>query len=108
MARAAAGGGLIGRDGYPVNEIMGKETAQRHQHQANGTVTAHKGLHAIVQAVGNHVLVDRVENNNGIIFHAQRRSRVNPVTLPSAFAQLWINFVGIIAALAGHDDIERF
>ncbi len=61
-----------------------------------------------VQAVGNHVTVDRVENNNGIIFHAQRRSRVNPVTLPSALAQLWINFVGIIAATAGRDDIERF
>ncbi len=48
----------MGRDGHPVNEIMGKETAQRHQHQANGTkLAAHKGLHAIVQAAGNHVLL---------------------------------------------------
>ncbi|MNE03743.1 hypothetical protein D3C80_962550 [compost metagenome] len=107
VARTAAGSGLIRCNGNPINQILREQATQRHQHQADGTVAAHKGFHAVVQAVGDHALVNRVENNDGIVFHAQRRRRVNPVALPAAFTQLWINFVGIIAALARHDNVER-
>ena len=107
MARAAAGGRLIGRHRNPVNQVIGKQATEGHQHQANGTVAADKGLNAFVQAVGDDILVNRIENNDGIVFHTQRRGCVNPVTLPTAFTKLWIDFVGIIAALTGHDDIER-
>ncbi len=82
-ARAAAGGGLIGRDGYPVNEIMGKETAQRHQHQLTGTKLPPTKVHAIVQAVGTYVPL----TGSRIIMASsfmRSGSRINPVTLPSA------------------------
>ncbi len=106
MARTATGCRLIGRNRYPLHQILGKQAAQRHQHQADRTVTANEGFYAVVQAVGDDVLVNRVENNDRVVFHAQRRGRVNPVALPAAFTKLWINFVGIIAALAGDNNVQ--
>ena len=106
MARAAAGRGLVGRHGDPLHQILSEQAAEGHQHQADGAVAANKSFYAVVQAIGDHALVHRVENDDGIIFHAQRRGRVNPVALPAAFTQLWIDFVGIIAALAGHNNVE--
>ncbi len=107
MARAAAGRRLIGGDGGPFHQILGKQAAQRHQHQANGAVTADEGLDAFVETLTNHLMVHRIENNDGVVFHAQRRGRVNPVALPAAGAQLRVDFTGIIAALAGDNDIQR-
>ena len=106
MTRAAAGRRLVGRHGDPLHQILREQAAEGHQHQADGAVTANKGFYAVVQAIGDHALVNRVENDDGIVFHAQRRGRVNPVALPAAFTQLWIDFVGIIAALAGHNNVE--
>ncbi len=106
VARAAAGGRLVGSNRNPIHQVLGKQATQRHQHQANGAVAADKGFHSVVQALGNNVLVHRVKNDDGIIFHAQRGGRVDPVTLPAAFTKLWIDFIGIIAALAGNNDVE--
>ena len=106
MTRAAAGRRLVGRHGDPLHQILREQAAEGHQHQADGAVTANKGFHAVVQAVGDDALVNRVKNNDGIVFHAKRRGRVNPVALPAAFTQLRIDFVGIIAALAGHNNVE--
>ncbi len=52
-------------------------------------------------------MVDRVEDDNGIIFHAQSGSRINPVAVPARRAQLRIDVAGVIATLAGDDDIQR-
>ncbi|MNT06939.1 hypothetical protein D3C72_1416260 [compost metagenome] len=71
MARAAAGSGLIGRNGCTLDQVVGEQAAQRHQHQADGAVAADEGLDAFVQALLNHVAVDRVQNDNRVILHAQ-------------------------------------
>ena len=107
MARAAAGGRLVGGDRRPLHQIVGEQTAERHQHQADGAVAADEGFDAFVQALLNHRVVDRIQDDDGIVLHAQRRGRVDPITLPTAGAQLRIHFVGIIAALTGNNDIER-
>ncbi|MNC50950.1 hypothetical protein D3C75_1002220 [compost metagenome] len=69
MARTAARGSLIGGNRGPLHQVVGKQTAQRHQHQADGAVTANKGLDAFVQPFLDHRMVDRVEDDNRIIFH---------------------------------------
>ncbi|MNV32540.1 hypothetical protein D3C71_1238810 [compost metagenome] len=69
MARAAAGSGLVGGNGNPLHQILREQAAQGHQHQADSTVAADKGFHAVVQAVSNNALVHRVENNDGVVFH---------------------------------------
>ena len=71
MARTAAGRGLVSRHGDPLHQVLREQAAEGHQHQADGAVTADKGFYAVVQAVGDDVLVDRVENDDGIVFHAQ-------------------------------------
>ena len=106
MTRAAAGSRLVCRHADPLHQILGKQAAEGHQHQADGTVAADKGFYAVVQAGGDHVLVNRVEDNDRIVLHAQRRGRVNPVTLPAAFAQLRVNLVGVIAALARDNNVQ--
>ncbi len=107
VARAAAGGRLVGGDRRPFHQIVGEQAAERHQHQADGAVAANEGFDALVQALLNHRVVDRIQDDDGVVLHAQRRGRVDPVTLPTARAQLRIHFVGIIAALTGNNDIER-
>ncbi len=72
MPRAAAGRRLIGGDRGPLHQILGKQAAQRHQHQAHGAVTADEGVDAFVETLTNHLMVDRIENNDGVVFHAQR------------------------------------
>ena len=71
MTRTAAGRGLVSRHGDPLHQVLREQAAEGHQHQADGAVTADKGFYAVVQAVGDDVLVDRVENDDGIVFHAQ-------------------------------------
>ena len=107
MTRAAAGSRLVRRHADPLHQILSKQAAEGHQHQADGAVAADKGFHAVVQAGGDHILVNRVEDNDRIVLHAQRRSRVNPVTLPAACAQLRVNLVGVIAALARDNNVQR-
>ena len=106
MTRAAAGSRLVRCHADPLHQILGKQAAEGHQHQANGTVAADKGFDAIIQAGGDHVLVNRVEDNDRIVLHAQRRGGVNPVPLPAAFAQLRVNLVGVIAALARDNNVQ--
>ncbi len=107
VARTAARSRLIGGNRSPLHQVLSKQAAQRHQHQADGTVTADKGFDPTVDTLANHRMVDRIEDDDGIIFHAQRGGRINPVSLPAAGAQLWIDVTGVVAALAGNDDIQR-
>lgn len=60
MARAAAGGRLISGDRRPLHQIVGEQAAERHQHQADGAVAADEGFDAVVQALLNHRVVDRI------------------------------------------------
>ena len=107
MPRTTAGSRLISRHANPLNQILSKQAAERHQHQADGTVAADKGFNAVVQTGGDNVLVHRVENDDGVVFHAQRRGGVNPVALPAAFTQLRVNIVGVIAALTRDNNVQR-
>ncbi|MCY1426578.1 hypothetical protein D9M71_424010 [compost metagenome] len=50
--------------------------------------------------------VDRVEDDDRVILHAQAGSGVDPVALPAGFAQLGEDFVGVVAALAGQDHVQ--
>lgn len=52
VTRTAAGCGLVGRHGDPLHQVLREQATEGHQHQADGAVTADKGFHAVVQAVG--------------------------------------------------------
>ena len=62
-----------------------------------------KSLHAARQAVLDHRQVDRIEDDHRVVLHAQRARGVDPVALPAGRAQLRIDLVGVVAALAGDD-----
>src|SRR5690606_11399276 len=72
-------GSLIGHGRHPLHQPFTEESAEAHQHQAHGTVTANEILAATGQTILDHVQVYRVQHNNGILFHPQCRSRINPV-----------------------------
>jgi len=54
------------------------------------------------------VAIHRIEDDDRIVLHAQRGGGVDPVAVPADGAQLGENLGGVIAALAGNNDIELF
>jgi hypothetical protein len=101
VLRAGTGGRLIGHGAHPLDQAGFEQTAQAHQHQADGAVAADVVLGARVQLLVDDLAVDRVEDDDRVILHAQAGSGVDPVTLPAGFAQLREDFAGVVAALAG-------
>ncbi|KPM74708.1 hypothetical protein AOG27_20940, partial [Pseudoalteromonas lipolytica] len=104
---AGAGGRLIGHGGHPLDQVRLEQSAQAHQHQADGAVAADKGPGATGQLGIDHMAVDRVEHDGGVVFHAQGAGGIDPVALPACLAQVGVDLLGIVAALAGDDHVER-
>src|SRR5690606_18103807 len=73
-----------------------------------GAIAADEIFDAALEAVADQITVDRVEHDDGVVFHAQRRCRVDPVAIPAGCAQFRENFGGVVAALAGNDHVELF
>jgi hypothetical protein len=59
-----------------------------------------EGLDAVVQSIFDDVAVDRIQDDNGVLLHAQRGGGVNPVALPAGGFQARIDILGVVAALA--------
>jgi hypothetical protein len=59
--------------------------------------------------LGQRVLDDRqvhrVQDDDGIVLHAQRGRGVNPVACPAGGAQLGEHLGGVVTALRGDDDV---
>src|SRR5690606_25979354 len=106
VLRAGTGSRLVGHGAHPLDQTGLVQTAQGHQHQADGAVAADVVLGAGVQRLIDHLAVDRVQHDYRVIGHAQAGGRVDPVAVPAGFAQLGEDFVGVVAALAGQDHVE--
>ncbi len=106
VLRAGAGRRLIGHGAHPLDQPCFEQAAQAHQHQADGAVAADVVLGAGVQLLVDDLAVDRVQDDHGIVLHAQARRGVDPVTLPAGLAQLGEDFAGVVAALAGQNHVE--
>ena len=63
-----------------------------------------KSLHAAGQAGVDHVAVDGVQHNDGVVIHAQRGGGVDPEAVPAAAAQLGVHALGVVAALGGDNN----
>ncbi|CAN0627157.1 protein of unknown function [Burkholderia multivorans] len=105
VLRARARRGLVRHRRHPVDEVLAEQAAQRHQHQADRAVAADEVLRAVDERVLDHVQVDRIENDDRVVIHPQRRRRVDPVAVPARRAQLREHFVRVVAALAGDDGV---
>ena len=104
--RARAGGGLVGHAGSPFHQAVLEQAAQTHEHEGNGAVAADVVFHAVLQGGIDYVAVYRVEYDYGIVIHAQGGGGIDPVAVPAGFAQLGIHGFGVVAALAGNDDVH--
>ncbi len=102
---AAARSGLVGHGADPLDQIGLEQAVQAHEQDRVGAVAADPVAPARRQPVADQALVDRVEDDDRVIFHAQRRSGVDPVPLPAALAQARKHGFGVVTALAGEDDV---
>ena len=84
---------------------MLEQATHGHQHQADGAVAADPVFAAFGERCVNHIAVNGVEDDDGVVSHAQRRSSVDPVTVPACSAQFGVDLFGVVAALAGDDDV---
>ncbi len=101
-----AGGGLIGHGRHPLHQPVLEKAAQAHEHEGHGAVAANPVLAALGQGVQDHRLIHRIENDHRVFRHAQGGGGVDPVTLPARGPQLGENFLGVIAPLAGDDNVH--
>lgn len=108
VLRTATRGRLIRHRRQPINQTMLEQTTQAHQHAADRTVAADEVLGALGQRILDHIEIDRIEHDDGIVLHAQRRGRVDPVAIPARCAQLRENLCCVVTALAGNDDVAFF
>ena len=104
--RARTGCGLVSHAGRPFDQVVLEQAAECHQHQRNGAVAADVVFHAVFEAVVDHVAVDGVEHDDRVVFHAQCGGRVDPVAVPAGIAQGLEHGFGVVAALAGYDDVH--
>ena len=108
VLRAATGGCLIRHRGHPVNQIVLEQAAQSHQHARHGTVAADVVFDATMQRLLDDIQIDRIEHDDGIVFHPQAGGRINPISVPAGCAQLGENLGGVIAPLTAEDDVAFF
>ena len=108
VLRPATRGGLIGHRRHPFDQILLEKAAQSHQHAGNRTVPADKVSDTFRQTFIDHLAVDRIENDQCIVIHAQLGSGIDPVTVPAGRTQFREHVRRIIAALAGYQDIAFF
>src|SRR6185369_795480 len=106
VGSAGAAGSLIGHGREPLYEIGAEKPAQSHQHQADRTVASDEILLAVLQSLVDDATVDRIEDDDRIVLHPKGRSGIDPVAVPPLLAQFRVNSLGVVATLAGDDDIE--
>ncbi len=99
---------LIGHGRDPLNQPFTEQATQRHQHQADSAIATNKFSLAMVERTGDHFTINRIQHNNGIWIHTQRRGCINPVTFPAGRFQFWKNGFGVVATLTSHDHIHVF
>jgi hypothetical protein len=100
-----ARGCLVGLRAHPLDQAGLVERAHAHEHAAHGAVATDPVLAPVGQRVLDHGQVDRVENDDGVLVHAQRGRGVDPVAVPACGAQLGVDLAGVVATLGGDDDV---
>ena len=105
---ASTGCRLVGLGAHPFHQTGFVQSTHTHQHAAHRAVAAHPIQATLGECVFDHGQVHWVEDDDGVIFHAQGGGRVNPVALPTRAAQLGKHFGGVVAALASDDDVASF
>jgi hypothetical protein len=88
MLRAAAAGRLVGHGAHPFDQAGLVKRAHAHQHAADRAVAADPVAPALGQGVLDDRQVDRVQDDDGVVLHAQGGGGVDPVARPAGSAQL--------------------
>ena len=108
VLRAGAGGRLVGHRGHPLDQVALEQPVHAHQHQAHGAVAADEVLARPLRArfsITGRLTGSRMMTASS--FMRSARGGVDPVALPARRAQLRIDLVGVVAALAGDDHRQR-
>jgi hypothetical protein len=108
VCRTTARGSLIGHGVHPLHPPGLEQRPHAHQHAADGAISPDPVAPALGQRVADHRHVHRVEDDDGVGLHAQRRSGVDPVALPARRAQPGKYIRRVVAALRGDDDVAAF
>ena len=95
---------MIRHRGHPLDEASAKKSAHGHEHEADGAVSADIGANVLGQRAADHVGIYGIENDYGIVTHAQCGRRIDPISIPIALAQRPIDFGCVFAALAADED----
>src|SRR5690606_36570286 len=99
---------LIGHAGHPFEQILIEQTGQAHEHATYRAVSAYEILDTAAESSVDDGAIHWIENDDGIVGHAQGAGGVDPYAVPARCTQLWIDRRGVVAALSGKNDGELF
>src|SRR5262249_23618150 len=76
-----------------------------HQHETNCAISSCKCAESFREAFFDEAGIDRVENDDGAIGHAQGGGGVDPVAAPAGLAQRLVDGFGVVAALTTDENV---
>ena len=107
VLRARSRGGLVGHRRDPIDDSGAQQACNGHQHERHGAVAADEILDAAIPRGLHDRQIHRIQDDDRIFLHAQRRGCVDPIALPTRRPQAWMNGLGVFAAL-GADEHGQF
>jgi hypothetical protein len=102
---AAAACRLVSLGTHPFHQTGLVQRTHAHQHAADGAVAANPVFAAVGQGLLDDRHIDRVQDDDGVLFHAQCGCGVDPVAVPASGTQFGEHFGGVVAALGADDDV---
>lgn len=100
------GGGLVGHGGDPLDAILAEEAVESHHHETDGAIAADEGFGSLSEGLVDDVLIERVENNDGILVHAEGGCGIDPVAIPTSSAEERVDALRVVATLAADDGLH--
>ena len=97
---------LIGHRADPFDPSSGDQAVHRHQHQADGAVAADEIPQTSSERPIDDRAVDRIQDDHGVVLHAQGTGRVDPVPGPAGGSEARVHVVRVVTALAAQHDVE--
>ena len=103
---ASPGSCLVGHARHPLNESFAKQSVECHEHQRDRAVATCERPDFTLDALADDVLIDWVEDDDRVLSHSQRGSRIDPIAVPTLTAKSLVDGRGVIPTLGCDDRIH--
>ena len=106
VRRAGPRSCLVGHARHPSNEPFAKQSVKGHEHQRDRAIATCERSDFALDPLADDVFIDRVEDDDRVLSHSQRGSRIDPIAVPTLTAESLVYGRGVITTLGREDHIH--